>query len=550
MMHRLSEAFNEWLEPVHRNKTDVTTSLSGFARFSKEGWQDIAPNQFGFPNAPLDPNTTDGQQLGRSLGGVDAVKGHYDQMVRAAKDDTQKNADRRDELKKVYGMDVPQPSTAKIPGPTQVYAVGRGYTYTKEQAPAICAKYGGQVATSKQLEEAQRSGANWCYSGWVTEGVGKWPITTQPIGGCGGRQGGIQWTPYAPEHGWHGNTAGINCYGPKPRPDEKTEDYIWPFNETLWDQPTEQTYITLPSGYLESSGPQPACFDGLSPEQAQKACDRLGSQCVGFSYSKDGRGSGCYKGNHAAGINGNSNYMGYVKVPVISNQPVDGRYIRLDYDHRECLNLAQILVYSSEGGPNLITAQTKVTKSSGYQGDIFPSQNFVNQKGLAHYNFVHTSCGDVPWIEVDLGSVVRIHKVVVWNRVDCCQSRVVGTTLSILNTEREKVYISNPIRTTNQSYTWLPPNGEVFPDRDPMPFPTKQRVYGNNGTTSCEQYCRGVSGGPWNNELPRVWNGARCSGHAPSIANCYSGFTYNSSTYCECEKTGTGWDNRGWRGPP
>jgi hypothetical protein len=131
--------------------------------------------------------------------------------------------------------------------------------------------------------------------------------------------------------------------------------------------------------------------------------------------------------------------------------------------------LAQILVYSSQGGANLITAQTKVTRSSvGYWGNIYPSGNFVNQKGNQWGNFVHTSCGDVPWIEVDLGSVVRIHKVVVWNRQDCCQSRIIGTVLSILDGDREKVYISNPIQTTNQTYTWFPPNGNVFTDRDPI----------------------------------------------------------------------------------
>jgi hypothetical protein len=555
-MHRLSEAFEDSsidTSKEMKKQHTLSTSLSGFARFNKEikeGWQNASPNQYPYPSAPMDPKTEEGKKYADSLGGVDAVKGHFDATFRQAQDNTKLNSGRREEVKKVYGVEVPNPSAASIPGPEQVYAVGNAYIYTREQAPQICAKYGGKVATSKQLEDAQQMGANWCYSGWVAEGDGKWPITTQPIGGCGGRQGIIHWTPYAPQYGWHGNTAGVNCYGRKPRPDQKTEDYIWPFNEDMWDQPSEPTYITVKSGYLESSGPQPACFSGLSPDQAKKNCDRLGSQCVGFSYSKDGGGHGCYKGNHSAGINGNSAYMGYVKVPSASNQPVDGRYIRLDYDHQECLNLAQILVYSSEGGPNLITPATKVTKSSGYEGDIFPSQNFVNQKGLVHYNFVHSSCYDVPWIEVDLGSVVRIHKIVVWNRVDCCQSRIVGTTLSILDNDREKVYISNPIRTTNQSYTWLPPVGDVYVDRDPMPFPTKQRVYGNNGTTSCEQYCRGVSGGPWNNELPWHWNGARCSGHDPSIPNCSSGFTYTSSTYCECEKTGTGWDTRGWRGPP
>jgi hypothetical protein len=465
MFHRLSEAFEEAITGKERQKNKQGgQTLSGFARFSKEGWEDMAPNQFGFPNAPLDPKTEIGSHVGKNLGGVDAVKWKYDSTIRKAKDDTQLNQDRSKEINEMYGIYVPQPSSTKITGPTQVYAVGPDYRYTRAEAAGICAKYGGQVATSNQLEAAQKAGADWCFSGWVSEGVGKWPITTNPVPGCGWR-GVMNWTP-----DWSNPPrAGVTCYGPKPRMEDVKKGEILSFNGTLWDQPTERTYITVDSGYLETSGSQTACFDGLSPDQAKKNCDRLGSQCMGFSYSKDGTGSGCYKGNLDAGLNQNGAYMGYVKVPVDQDKPVDGRYIRLDYNHVNCLNLAQILVYSSEGGPNLITAQTPVTRSSvGYWGNIYPSANFVNQKGNQWGNFVHTSCGDVPWIEVDLGSVVRIHKVVVWNRQDCCQSRVVGTVLSILDGDREKVYISNPIRTTNQTYTWFPPNGNVFTDRDPI----------------------------------------------------------------------------------
>lgn len=526
--------------------TPASQAASG--KGQKEGFlgAEVQANTYSYPQAPLDPQTPAGLAAGQSLGGVEAVKARYDAIHRNANDNSKGNAARAVDVKQVYGVDLPPPSSSAIPGPTQVFAVGPDYRYTKGEAAGVCAKYGGKVATTAQLEEAQRAGADWCFSGWVADGDGKWPITTTPIPGCGW-MGINSWT-------WQDAAgvpkAGVNCYGPKPRPTEVKQGGILPFNGDLWDQPTEKTYITVPSGYLESSGPAPGCFSGLSPDDAKKACDRFGGQCVGFSYSKDGGGHGCYKGNHAAGLNQNGAYMGYVKVPSGGgSEPVDGRYIRLDYDHAECLNLAQILVFSSAGGPNLITPSTKVTKSSGYQGDQFPSQNVVNQKGSTYYNFVHTSCYDVPWLEVDLGSTVRIHKIVVWNRQDCCKERVLGTVLSVLNEEKEKVYIANPIRSTNDSYTWFPPSGEVQVDKDPIPFPPTQKVYGNNGSTSCEQYCRGTDGGPWNNELPALWNGARCVGHAPSIPNCNSGFSYDSSTYCLCEKTGTGWDGRGWRGP-
>ncbi len=428
----------------------------------KEGWEDVNATRYPYPNTPMSPNTEVGRQFADRIdGGVTEFINAYNVELNKANDNTFTNALRAQSIKNSYDIDVPNPSSNSTPGDPQVYAVGPGYQYTRQEAPSVCAKYGATVATTAQLQEAQQKGADWCFSGWVTEGSGKWPITLNPISGCGDRQGIIEWTP--------GERAGVNCYGPKPSPESSLSDNIFPFNANSWFQPTSPTYFTVPSGYLETNGDQPACFNKLTPEQAKKNCDAYGPRCVGFSYSKDGNGHGCYKGNHNAGINRNPNYMGYVKSPINTlSGNVFGRYIRLEYNRQECLNLAQILVFSSQNGPNLITPNTRVSKSSGFGGDIFPNQNFVNQKGHQHYNFVHTSCYDVPWIEVDIGSLIQIYKVVVWNRVDCCLERILGTTLKILDEERNPVYISSPINRTVQSYTWLPPNPNALLNVDPI----------------------------------------------------------------------------------
>jgi len=84
-------------------------------------------------------------------------------------------------------------------------------------------------------------------------------------------------------------------------------------------------------------------------------------------------------------------------------------------------------------------------------------------------------------------------------------------------------------------------NNKVFsilPTSGPLDV---QTVYGNNGTVSCETYCRGTNGGPWNGELPRSWNGAKCIGapNNPGLG-CNSGL--NRALTCTCKKTGTGWN--------
>ena len=95
-----------------------------------------------------------------------------------------------------------------------------------------------------------------------------------------------------------------------------------------------------------------------------------------------------------------------------------------------------------------------------------------------------------------------------------------------------------------QSWVSRWPRGNLDSEEQPKFFAdvkAQQNTYGNNGTVSCDRYCRGPGGGgPWNNELPREWNGAKCVGtpNNPGVG-CNAGF--NGQLVCLCEKTGTGW---------
>ena len=85
------------------------------------------------------------------------------------------------------------------------------------------------------------------------------------------------------------------------------------------------------------------------------------------------------------------------------------------------------------------------------------------------------------------------------------------------------------------------------------PVPTKpwQFISGNNGTVSCNVYCQGYMGSPWNNELPKSWNGATCkSGGRDGDIPCNK-YGVDPKTpgllHCICEATGTGWYGGGGR---
>jgi predicted RNA-binding protein len=274
-------------------------------------------NTYCQPGTSLDPNTAEGLKLGQTLGGVEQAKNYYNMINRIANDDSRPNKEREKEIKQCFGVSLNPVVNNATPGPKQVFAVGPGYDYTRDQAAQVCAGYGAQVATKAQLAEAQTNGADWCFSAWVHDSSsGQWPITTSVIGGCGGRQGIIEWTP-------DNRKAGVNCYGPKPAINTVIQGTVKPFNGTSWDQPSEPGYTEVPSGYLQTSGNQPSCFSGLSPEQAKDGCNRLGDRCAGISYSKDGGGHGCYKGDQRGGLVNDPAYMGFVKTPLPpgNNQP-------------------------------------------------------------------------------------------------------------------------------------------------------------------------------------------------------------------------------------
>jgi hypothetical protein len=150
---------------------------------------------------------------------------------------------------------------------------------------------------------------------------------------------------------------------------------------------------------------------------------------------------------------------GFIDPPTIS-----GRYITLQRPQRGWFNLADIQVFSKNGGNNIITPSTVVTMSGTHANA--PTSNFVdgNPDTITH-NAVDSSGG--PLI-VDLGSVVPIFKIIVTNRKDCCRERAVGTILTIQNQSNATIYTSDPItdKSGNNTYTELGGNND-----------TKQRYY-------------------------------------------------------------------------
>lgn len=158
----------------------------------------------------------------------------------------------------------------------------------------------------------------------------------------------------------------------------------------------------------------------------------------------------------ASGTNRQIDCTGFTLGNDIQLKVVSGRYIKLSNPTVGCMNLAEIEVYSTDGGPNIANTAT-ITKSSGFGGDQFPVGNFVDGNNS---NFVHTSCNDAPWIQLDFGRMIPISKIVLRNRQDCCQERINGLVLTILDNSNNVVYTANPISQTHMviTYTTNTPN--------------------------------------------------------------------------------------------
>jgi len=117
----------------------------------------------------------------------------------------------------------PAPATAVtaqvIEKPEVFYVSGNDYVY--DDAAAVCAAYGGELATYDQINTAYAAGAEWCGYGWSQGGMALFPtqdstwqtlqqeVDTTKRTGCG--RPGVNGGYFNPA-----NKFGVNCYGVKP----------------------------------------------------------------------------------------------------------------------------------------------------------------------------------------------------------------------------------------------------------------------------------------------------------------------------------------------
>lgn len=124
--------------------------------------------------------------------------------------------------------------------------------------------------------------------------------------------------------------------------------------------------------------------------------------------------------------------------PSAASRP-SGRYIKITQTAAQdttsttnenlIINLAEVEVYDGSG--TLVSNNRTITGSSVL--DSHPWANLVdgNKTNFAHTN--GTTATETDYMQIDLGEVKEIKKIVITNRTDCCKDRINGLKVQILN---------------------------------------------------------------------------------------------------------------------
>ena len=197
--------------------------------------------------------------------------------------------------------------------------------------------------------------------------------------------------------------------------------------------------------------------------------------------------------------------------PPVAVPSVTGRYIRInrsDTATDAALNIAEIEVYDGYGAK--ITSGITPTLSPLYNNDSnsFGPQMLIDGNMS---NFAHTENVKGAYMQLDLGSDKQISRVVITNRADCCQGRIVGASFQIKNTA-DVIVFNATINSSKAAYdipttaaTSSPldvPGYTAYANKDSNGNDIKSLPFGaplNDIAAACNQdsNCKGFNSGGW-----------------------------------------------------
>jgi hypothetical protein len=130
------------------------------------------------------------------------------------------------------------------------------------------------------------------------------------------------------------------------------------------------------------------------------------------------------------------------------------RYVRVErpsgiYLQEGLINLGELEVFDKVG--TNIALNAAVTGGPGAAHSAGPYDRLTDGN---FGNFAHTTGDGVPFMEIDLGAVKEIAKIVITNRPDCCQDRLTDATLKLLDGSKAVVKTTAAIVSDKMKLTY------------------------------------------------------------------------------------------------
>ncbi|HLK62608.1 MAG TPA: discoidin domain-containing protein [Bryobacteraceae bacterium] len=136
--------------------------------------------------------------------------------------------------------------------------------------------------------------------------------------------------------------------------------------------------------------------------------------------------------------------------------PTQGRYVRVQLTSTNYLSLAEVQVFPPSPSTNLSLGKPAMQSSTlaGHSSAV-ASAGVDGEPGGAFYDGVVTATNleSNPWWEVDLGAPADVSSVVLWNRTDCCASRLGDYWLFVSNTPFSPADTPETLRTRSGTFS-------------------------------------------------------------------------------------------------
>lgn len=121
------------------------------------------------------------------------------------------------------------------------------------------------------------------------------------------------------------------------------------------------------------------------------------------------------------------------------DQPLTGRFVRVELPGDKFLSLAEVQVFSGTDNIALKGEASQISTDFGGEAKRAIDGN-TNGKYFEANSTTHTAAGKDPWWEIDLKSAQRIDRIAVWNRLDGVSDRLSNFRVVILDERREPVW--------------------------------------------------------------------------------------------------------------